>query len=156
MAVIDDNAQEAIKNHLLPLADIVTPNLPEASALLDKNIQNYTPRMSAYDLKKLRGKNLVEKTHAKSRRYQSSPDGLRTMSGLVVLRQKVIEPLLKYLGRCKGGNLPKQTAKIDQYFRDIQHTMSDIFKEFHFAGEYTLNKVLAIKARAYLSTKVCR
>jgi hydroxymethylpyrimidine kinase/phosphomethylpyrimidine kinase len=37
--LIDDNAMEAVKTFLLPIADMLTPNIPEASALLNKNIQ---------------------------------------------------------------------------------------------------------------------
>ena len=104
----------------------------------------YTTRQSAYDLKKLRGKGLLAKAHPNGRRYQTEPDALRTMSGLIVLRQKVIEPLLKYLGRAKSGNVPRETAKLDQYFRDMQHVMVKVFQELHLIGEHTRNKVLAI------------
>lgn len=106
---------------------------------------NYTSRQSAYDLKKLRGKDLLAKRHPTSRRYQPTADALRTLSGLIVLRQKVIEPLLKYLGRAKSGPVPRQTAKIDRHFRDMQHSMAHVFEELHLAGEYSRNKVLAIK-----------
>lgn len=109
---------------------------------------NYTTRQSAYDLRKLRGKDLLHKIHPRARRYLPTPDGLRTLSGLIVLRQKVIEPLLKYLGRAQSGPVPRDTAKIDQYFRDMQHSMSHVFAELHLAGEYSRNKVLAIKAVA--------
>lgn len=37
--LIDDDAMGAVKTLLLPLADMLTPNIPEASALLNKNIQ---------------------------------------------------------------------------------------------------------------------
>ena len=70
------------------------------------------------------------------------------MSGLIVLRHKVIEPLLKYLGRAKSGNVPRDTAKIDQYFRDMQHLMVKVFQELHLLGEYSLRKVLAITTAA--------
>jgi hypothetical protein len=109
---------------------------------------NYTARQSAYDLKKLRGKALLAKVHPTSRRYLVPTDALRTLSALIVLRQKVIEPLLKYLGRAKCGNLPKDTAKIDRLFRDMQHSMAKVFRELHLIGEYSLSKVLAITAAA--------
>ncbi|MBW1893444.1 MAG: bifunctional hydroxymethylpyrimidine kinase/phosphomethylpyrimidine kinase [Deltaproteobacteria bacterium] len=38
--LIDDNAVEATKTLLLPIADMVTPNIPEAAALLNKRIQS--------------------------------------------------------------------------------------------------------------------
>ncbi len=86
--------------------------------------------------------------HPTARRYQATGDALRTMAGLVVVRQKVIEPLLKYLGRAKSGNVPRDTAKIDQLFRDMQHSMAKVFQELHLIGEPSLRKVLTITARA--------
>jgi hydroxymethylpyrimidine/phosphomethylpyrimidine kinase len=36
--LLQDEAVAAIKEHLIPLADLITPNLPEASVLLDREI----------------------------------------------------------------------------------------------------------------------
>lgn len=36
--LIDEDAQEALVRHLFPLADVITPNLPEAEALLGESI----------------------------------------------------------------------------------------------------------------------
>lgn len=38
--LLQDEAIEAIKKHLLPLADVVTPNIPEARVLLDQRLEN--------------------------------------------------------------------------------------------------------------------
>jgi hypothetical protein len=46
-----------------------------------------------HDLKKLRSKGMVRKIGS-SRRYEPEPDGLRAMTALVILREKVIRPLL--------------------------------------------------------------
>jgi hypothetical protein len=51
------------------------------------------PRHAAYDLKKLRGKHIVCRI-GHTRRYQPLATGLRAMTALVVLRNKVIKPLL--------------------------------------------------------------
>ncbi len=37
--LLDEEAVEALRNELLPLADIITPNIPEAEALLDRSIE---------------------------------------------------------------------------------------------------------------------
>ena len=50
---------------------------------------DYTVRQAAYDLHKLRGKQLVTKP-GRSRRYQVPPDAARTMTALLVLRDHVI------------------------------------------------------------------
>jgi hypothetical protein len=50
-------------------------------------------RRAAYDLKKLRGKGMVRKIGA-SRRYEPELVGLRAITALVALREKVVRPLL--------------------------------------------------------------
>ena len=47
----------------------------------------YGARRAAYDIKKLRGKGMVEKI-GKSRRYQPVREGLRAITALVVLRER--------------------------------------------------------------------
>ena len=54
---------------------------------------DYQPRQAAYDLKKLRGKEFVRKIEH-SHRYEPLAHGLRAMTALIVLRDKVIKPLL--------------------------------------------------------------
>ena len=39
--LLQDDAIQAIKDHLMPLADVVTPNLPEAEVLLGQKIENF-------------------------------------------------------------------------------------------------------------------
>jgi hypothetical protein len=70
----------------------------------------YTVRQSAYDLKRRRRKGLVVKSHPNSRRSCADPEGSPTMNGLLIPRHRVFEPLLKYCGRAKSGNLPHETA----------------------------------------------
>jgi hypothetical protein len=50
-------------------------------------------RRAAYDLKKIRGKDLVKRIE-RSHRYQLLPDGVATITALVVLREEVLRPLL--------------------------------------------------------------
>src|ERR1700730_13838956 len=62
----------------------------------------YGARRVAYDLKKLRGKQIVCRI-AKTQRYEPIPHGLRNMVALVVLRDKVIKPLLATSRQDKPG-----------------------------------------------------
>jgi hydroxymethylpyrimidine/phosphomethylpyrimidine kinase len=39
--LLQDDAIDALKNHLIPMADIITPNLPEASVLLGREISSF-------------------------------------------------------------------------------------------------------------------
>ena len=93
----------------------------------------YGPRHAAYDLKKLRGKQIVQRV-ARTRRYQTLPAGLRAMAALVVLRNKVIKPLLaaaQPLRPTRGAHNPKP---IDAHYRTIQIAMTGVFREFGLAA----------------------
>ncbi len=72
----------------------------------------YDSRRAAYDLKKMRGKGLVTRID-RSHRYQLLPDGVATITALVVLREKVLRPLLAATAyplepiRLKTGRKPR-------------------------------------------------
>jgi hypothetical protein len=53
----------------------------------------YGSRQASYDLKKFRGKQMVVRI-AKTRRYEASPEALRALSAVVLLQNKVIQPVL--------------------------------------------------------------
>lgn len=55
--------------------------------------ETYSTRHAAYDLAKLRGKQLVQR-RARSRRYAAEPGGVRMMCAYLLLREKIIKPLL--------------------------------------------------------------
>ena len=87
----------------------------------------YTSRQAAYDLKKLRGQHLVHKID-RSRRYRSTSAGLRTMTTLLVLREKVIKPLLAGAGRPKRGRKPQQQCPLDACYEAMRLQMCDLFQ----------------------------
>ena len=53
----------------------------------------YGPHAAAYDLKKLRGKQMVERI-GQTRHYQATPAGLKAIAALIVLRERAIRPWL--------------------------------------------------------------
>ena len=87
----------------------------------------YTARQAAYDIKKLRGKQLLYKIEH-SRRYRVSPAGLRTMAALLVLREKVIKPLLAGAGKSRGDREPQNPHPIDAQYEALQHQMRNLFE----------------------------
>jgi hypothetical protein len=93
----------------------------------------YTSRQAAYDLKKLRGKNLVRKID-KSRRYETVPEGLRAMTAVLVLREKVIKPVLAGAGKPRRGPKPKQQSPVDAHYETIQLAMRDLFQTIGIAA----------------------
>ena len=64
----------------------------------------YTIRQAAYDLRKLRGKNLTIKP-GRTRRYQVPPNAVRTIAALLTLRDHVIPPILA------GSAIPAAAAR---------------------------------------------
>jgi len=75
--------------------------------------EDYQPRHAAYDLKKLRGKLLVHKI-GKSRLYESSPEGLRTLVALGMLREKVLKPVLR--NRNLQARPPASNNPVDHHY----------------------------------------
>ena len=88
----------------------------------------YGPRHAAYDLKKLRGKQILRRI-GHTRRYAPLPTGLRPMAALLVLRNKAIEPLLaaaQPLRPTRGAHNPKP---IDLHYQTLQLAMRGVFHE---------------------------
>ena len=66
----------------------------------------YTTRQAAYDLRKLRGKQLVDKP-GRTRRYHVPPPAARTISALLTLRDHIIAPILAGVRSPRMGRKPK-------------------------------------------------
>jgi hypothetical protein len=92
----------------------------------------YQSRQAAYDLKKLRGKRLVEKV-GKSRRYQAPVHGLRTMAALLVLRDKVFKPVLSHRNT-QGSRPPKYGHPLDLHYHNLKQEMRRMFKTLKIAA----------------------
>ncbi len=74
----------------------------------------YLARHAAYDLKKLRGKRWVTMM-GKSRRYEPTALGLKTMAALLTLYTKVIKPVLAAAQDSSANRSKPQTALDIQY-----------------------------------------
>jgi hypothetical protein len=94
---------------------------------------SYRPRQAAYDLKKLRGKQLLERI-GKSRRYRPSEEGLRALTALVVLRDKVIKPLLAGCCQRRRGRKPNHATALDSHYERLQGDMQALFEEIGLAA----------------------
>jgi len=81
-----------------------------------------TPRQAAYDLRKLRGKALVERVGT-TRRYHPQPPGLRTRAALLILREKVLKPILAGAGRPELGRPPKRIHPLDAHYENLQREL---------------------------------
>ncbi len=95
--------------------------------------RNYSSRNAAYDLKKFRGKSLVNKIE-KSRKYRVSPDGLKTMIALFTITEKVIKPVLAGAVKRRRGPKPKIHIPFDIHYQNLQLEMKNLFKTIGIAA----------------------
>jgi len=101
--------------------------------LSNQSESEYGPRRAAYDLKKLRAKNIVQRI-GQTRRYQSTPRGLRAMVALVVLRNKAIKPLLAAAQRRRKSRGAQNPRPIDKHYETIRTAMQGVFDELGLAA----------------------
>lgn len=82
----------------------------------------YNTRKAAYDLRKLRGKRLVQRV-ANSRRYRVRRPGIRTLAALLILREQVLKPVLAGVCHPKRGRPPKHVHPLDLHYQTLQRQM---------------------------------
>lgn len=82
----------------------------------------YSIRKAAYDLRKLRSKGLIERRDG-TRRYRVCQPGIRQLAGLLILREKVIKPVLAGLCHPKRGRPPKNIHPLDLHYQNLQRDM---------------------------------
>jgi hypothetical protein len=99
---------------------------------LDGDESDYQARHAAYDLKKLRGKHLVEKV-GNSRRYLAPNAGLRTITALLMLRDKVFKPVLSNRNT-QGQRPPKNGNPLDVHYHNLKQEMRRLFKTLKIAA----------------------
>jgi hypothetical protein len=88
----------------------------------------YTIRQAAYDLRKLRGKDLVVKP-GRSRRYQVPPSAARTIAALLALRDQVIGPILAGVRSPRLGRKPAHWTAIDRDYETLRIGMQALFAD---------------------------
>jgi hypothetical protein len=97
------------------------------------NLSQYGPCRAAYDLKKLRGKQIVCRI-GQTRRYQVAPTGLRAIAALLVLRNKAIKPLLAAAQQLVPTRGAQNPTPIDKHYETIRIAMQGVFDELGLAA----------------------
>ena len=86
----------------------------------------YNTRQAAYDLRKLRGKQLVGKP-PRTRRYYLPGPAARTISALLTLRDHVIAPILAGVQIRRHNHVPTRLTPIDQDYEHLRTDMATLF-----------------------------
>jgi len=88
---------------------------------------DYTTRQAAYDLRKLRGKQLLARP-GRTRRYHIPPNAARTITALLALRDHVIAPILAGVRSPRMGRKPKIWTAIDRDYETLRIGMQTLFQ----------------------------
>jgi len=100
---------------------------------LGATASRYDARRAAYDIRKLRGKGLINKI-PESRRYTIPPQAIRTIAALVILREKVLRPILAGVGKPKIGRRPKNWSSIDEHYEAIRRSMFTLMQDLRIVA----------------------
>jgi hypothetical protein len=87
-----------------------------------RSMSAYRRRQAAYDLRKLRGKSLVQRL-PQTRRYRVRRPGIRTLAALLLLREKVLKPVLAGVYRPQRGRPPRNIHPLDVHYQHLQREM---------------------------------
>ena len=93
---------------------------------------DYTIRQAAYDLRKLRGKDLLVKP-GQSRCYLVQPTAARTITALLTLRDQVIVPILAGVRSPRKGRKPAHWTRVDRHYEDIRINMQNLLDDLGIA-----------------------
>jgi hypothetical protein len=95
-------------------------------AMTGQSDTGYTIRQAAYDLRKLRGKHLVDKP-GRTRRYHVGDQPARTLCALLTLRDQVIGPILAGAHSPRIRRRPTHWTQIDRDYETLRIGMQTLF-----------------------------
>jgi hypothetical protein len=87
---------------------------------------DYSTRQGPYDLRKLRGKQLVSKP-GRTRRYHMPGDAACTITALLTIRDKVIAPLIA--GIRTPRRRPPNSINTDRDYETLRLNMQTLFND---------------------------
>jgi hypothetical protein len=90
--------------------------------------RGYTIRQAAYDLRKLRGKDLLVKP-GRPHRYQVPPPAAPTIAALLALRDQVIGPILAGVRSLRLGRKPAHWTNVDRDYEALRIGMQALFAD---------------------------
>jgi hypothetical protein len=93
----------------------------------------YGPTRAAYDLKKFRGQQIVQRI-GQTRHYEAAPAGLRAITALVVLRNKAIKPLLAAAQELRPRRGAQSPTPLDAHYDAVRAAMRGVFHELGIAA----------------------
>jgi hypothetical protein len=97
------------------------------------NQSNYGRRQAVYDLAKFTAKELVSHT-PRSRCYRISPKSIRALAAYLIIRERVLKPILAGVG-CKHQGRPlKNIDPLDQHYLNLRSELFETLKTLGIAA----------------------
>jgi hypothetical protein len=93
----------------------------------------YDARRAAYNIKKLRGKDLLSKL-PKSRRYSVPQQDVRTIGALVIIREKLLRPILAGIRKPTICPKPRNCTPIGQHYENMRQDMFTLMQDLRIAA----------------------
>ena len=97
-------------------------------AMTGQTDADYTLRQAAYDLRKIRGKNLILNP-GRTRPYHVPPQAARTLAALLTLRDQIIAPILAGVRTPRMGRKPATWTAVDRDYQNIRTDMHVLFAD---------------------------
>jgi len=94
---------------------------------------SYTPRQAAYDLTKIRAKAFVERI-AHTRRYRPVLPAFQSIAAVLILREKVLKPLIASVGTDPRPGATDNPGQIDLHYRNLQRDLDHLFSALGLAA----------------------
>lgn len=89
---------------------------------------DYTVRQAAYDLRKLRGKHLLDKP-GRTRRYHVPGQAARTIAALLTIHDQVIAPIMAGVRSPRRGRRPSTWTAVDRDYEQLRIDMQTLFTD---------------------------
>ncbi|MGH3964451.1 MAG: hypothetical protein ACRDRY_14535 [Pseudonocardiaceae bacterium] len=106
----------------------VTEFTTKVHTMTGQTHSDYTSRQGAYDLRKLRGKDLITKP-GRTRRYQIPTHAASTIAALLALREQVIAPILAGVRSPRLGRKPATWTRVDRDYETLRINMQTLFHD---------------------------
>ena len=116
-----------------PKGFTITELTDKVHAMTGQTDADYSIRQAAYDLRKLRAKNLVQKPGS-TRRYQVPPHALRTITALSTLRDQVLAPLLAAVSTPRLVTKANTWTDVEHDYETLRANMQTLFDDLGIAA----------------------
>jgi hypothetical protein len=128
-----------------PRGSTVAEFTAQVRAMTGQALEDYRVRQGAYDLRQLRGKQLVLKP-GRTRRYHVPEAAALTITALVTLRDKVIAPLAAGIQTPRRGRPPRNWTNIDRDYDTLRPDMQTLLNHFGIATKATARSTTSCRS----------